>query len=54
MPSGILRTEDDVLDYLKNMDYDEECQKTKTMLKQKLETYGGHATETCLNKLFEK
>lgn len=54
MPSGILRTEDEVLDYLRNMNYEEECQKTKKMLKQKLETYGGHATETCLNKLFEK
>ena len=54
MPSGILRTEDDVLEYLKNMNFEEECQKTKRMLKQKLETYGGHATETCLEKLFEK
>lgn len=54
MPSGILRTEDDVLAYLKNMNFEEECQKTKKMLKQKLETYGGHATETCLKKLFEK
>lgn len=53
MPSGILRTEDDVLDYLKNMNYEEECQKTKIMLKKKLETYGGNATKQCLDKLFE-
>ena len=54
MPSGILRTEDEVLEYLKNMDYEAECRKTKKMLKEKLETYGGHTTEMCLNKLFEK
>ena len=54
VPSGILRTEDEVLDYLKQMDYNEECQKTKTLLKMKLATYGGNATEECLKRLFEK
>ncbi len=52
MPSGILRTEDKVLDYIKNMDYEAECQKTKEMIKDKITYYGGHATETCLEKLF--
>ena len=54
MPSGILRTEDDVLNYIKTMDYQKECQKTKTMIKEKLIHLGGNATEMCLDKLFEK
>lgn len=54
MPSGILRTEDDVLRYIKNMDYERECRKTKEMIKDRITYYGGHATETCLIKLFEK
>ena len=54
MPSGILRTEDDVLKYIKNMDYEKECEKTRIMIKEKLIHLGGHATEMCLVKLFEK
>jgi len=54
MPSGILRTEDDVLNYIKNMDYTKECEKTRTMIKEKLIHFGGNATQMCLDKLFEK
>lgn len=54
MPSGILKTEDEVLDSIKTMDYVEECGKTKVMLKNKLLHYGGNATEECLTKLFEQ
>lgn len=54
MPSGILRTEDDVFEYIKNMDYSKECEKTRVMIKEKLIHLGGHATEMCLKKLFEK
>ena len=54
MPSGILRTEDEVLNYIMQMDYWKECEKTKKMIKDKITYYGGHATETCLEKLFEK
>ena len=50
----ILRTEDDVLKYIKNMDYEKECEKTRIMIKEKLIHLGGHATEMCLVKLFEK
>ena len=53
MPSGILRTEQDVVNYILTMDYDEECKKTTRMIKNKIATYGGNATVTCLNKLFE-
>lgn len=54
MPSGILRTEDDVLNYIKTMDYQEECKKTKTMLKDRLLQFGGDATESCVISLFAK
>ncbi len=35
------------------MDNDKECVKTSRMLKSKLLTYGGHATEECVKKLFK-
>lgn len=54
MPSGILRTEDDVLNYIKSMNYDAECIKTRTMIKEKLIHIGGRATEICLEKLFKE
>lgn len=54
MPSGILRTDDEIINYIQNMDYAEECRKTKKLLKDKLAKYGGEATKACLDKLFEK
>lgn len=54
MPSGILRTEDDVLRYIKTMDYEAESKKTKEMIKNRMTYFGGHATETCLERLFER
>ena len=54
MPSGLLKTEDEVLEYIKDMDYEKECEKTRRMLKAKLLQYGGNATETCLSALFDK
>lgn len=54
MPSGILRTEDEVLNYITCMNYGEECIKTKNLIKNKLAQYGGNATKQCLDKLFEK
>lgn len=53
MPSGILKTEDDVIAYIKTMDYDAECAKTRDMIKNRLILFGGHATEQCLKYLFE-
>ena len=53
MPSGILKTEEDVLSYIQNMDYKVECQKSREMIKNKISYYGGHAIETCLERLFE-
>lgn len=54
MPSGILRSDDEVINYIQNMNYEEECKKTKALLKEKLAKYGGNATKMCLDKLFEK
>ena len=54
MPSGILRTEQDVINYIVGMDYNEECQKTTRLIKNKIAVYGGNATKTCIDKLFEK
>ena len=54
MPSGILKTEDEVLNYLAMMNYEEECEKTRKMLKSKLIQYGGDATRICLDRLLEE
>ena len=53
MPSGILRTEEDVLDYIGTMDYSSECEKTRKMIKLKLLQHGGKATIECLEYLFQ-
>lgn len=53
MPSGVLKTEDEVLDHIKNLDYEKECRKTKEMIKDRISYYGGHATEKCLELLFK-
>lgn len=51
MPSGIKKTEQEVIDFLLTMNYDEECKKTKA-LKDKYTYIGGHATELCVEKMF--
>lgn len=52
IPNGVMRTEDEVLGHILTMNYDEECKKTKAMIKDKYVTYGGKATETCVKNLF--
>lgn len=54
MPSGILRTEEEVLDYILNMDYKDECNKTKVMIKERMLEVGGDATKACTELLFNK
>lgn len=51
IPSGVLKTEEEVIHYLKTMDYGKECEKTRTMIKEKLITFGGNATRQCLEYL---
>lgn len=53
MPSGIIKSELELLNYIKNIDYRFECDKTRRMLKSKLLTYGGNATEECVRMLFK-
>ena len=53
MPNGIYRTEDEVILFIKTMDYNLECQKTKIMVKDRYLEYGGNATKMCVDKLFE-
>lgn len=52
MPSGIQRTEEEVLEHILTMDVEKECQKTREMLKNKFTYIGGHATEICVNAVF--
>ncbi len=52
MPSGIIRHERELLDYIKYMDYELECNKTKLMLTNRLLAFGGNATQKCLDVLF--
>ena len=54
MPSGVLKTEDEVLDHIIKMDYQEECQKTRDQLKNRYTYIGGHATEICVEAMFGK
>ena len=54
MPSGVMRKQGEVIDHLKNMDYQKECMLTKTMIKDKLTYFGGNATDKCIEYLFEK
>lgn len=52
LPSGVLHSEDEVLNYLCEMDYQSECENSKRMIKDRLLQYGGNATVDCLNILF--
>lgn len=52
MPGGIQSTEEEVLDRILTMDTEEECRKTREMLKDKFTYIGGHATEICVNAVF--
>ncbi len=53
MPNGIKETEDEVLDFIKTMDYDKECENTR-IFNSKYTYIGGHATEICIEKMFGK
>ena len=53
MPSGIKRNENEVIDHIKNMNYRNECNKTREF-KEKYTNIGGHATELCVEYMFGK
>lgn len=50
-PSGIIRSEDDVLKAIIGIDYKLQCSKTIAM-KNKFVEFGGNATEKCVDALF--
>ena len=54
MPGGVQKSEDEVLDRIITMDVNEECRKTREMIKNKFTYIGGHATEICVNAVFGK
>lgn len=49
-PNGIIKYDDDVIDLIKNMNYDEQCELTRRM-KNKFVEFGGNATEICVKTL---
>lgn len=50
MPSHILRTEDEVIAYILNSDYEEECEKARRFRDEHIE-YGGQATKMCVDAI---
>jgi CDP-glycerol glycerophosphotransferase len=50
LPSGVLETENQVIEKIMTLDYQEECKKTK-QFRDKYVEVGGDATETCVNLL---
>ena len=52
IPSGICHTEDDVLSYILNCNYDNECIKARRFRDSFIE-YGGNATNICIDKILK-
>jgi CDP-glycerol glycerophosphotransferase len=52
LPSGVIKSQEDVVNKIKNMDYKKECQKTAEFKNKYLET-GGNATELCVKSLMK-
>ena len=44
-------SEEEVIEQILTMNVQEECEKTRDMIKNKLTYIGGHATEICVEKL---
>lgn len=53
MPEGILESQEEVLDKIKNMDYKEAATKVRAF-REKTLTYGGNATNICIDLLFKE
>lgn len=51
MPSGVMRTEEEVINHIQGMDFEHESLRTRAF-KMKYTGIGGHATEICIEKLF--
>lgn len=53
IPSGICRTEDEVISYILNSDYDRESRKA-CLFRDKHIEFGGNATQICINKILKQ
>ena len=53
MPNGVMRNEDQVIDHLLNMDYEEDCRKSRKFRDEHME-YGGDAALRCIEAVFGK
>ena len=53
MPNGVMRTEEEVISHLINIDYSEDCQRTESFKNRHCEYGNGNATIQCINKVFE-
>lgn len=53
LPNGVMRDEDEIIRYLKKLDYSNECYKTEEFRKRHMQ-YGGDATNACIQVLFDK
>lgn len=53
LPNGVMRDEDHVIDHLLNMDYEEDCEKSRKFRDDHME-YGGNAAVECIEKVFGK
>jgi len=51
MPNPICKTEDELIERIKNLDYSQEIQNTKRF-KAEFDQFGGKATDLCINYLF--
>lgn len=54
MPNGVQKDEHDVVELIKNMNYEEQSKKTRDMVKNVFTNIGGHATEACVHYMFGK
>lgn len=52
VPSGLLHTEDEVLDYITKCDYASECEKVRAF-RDKFMEYGGRASEQCIDAILK-
>lgn len=53
MPSGVMRTEKEVISHIKTLNYDEQCKKSQAF-KNKYTYIGGNATQKCVEALLGK
>ena len=53
MPNGVMKNEDEVIEYLVTLNYEKECAKAARFRRTYME-YGGNAAVKCINKVFGK